>query len=53
MPTPTPVGNGQMFTGDPSVIVQLVNDEAGGKCWTSEMTTIRKNTEIKFRAKAP
>jgi hypothetical protein len=53
MPTPTPVGGGQMFLADPSVIVQLLNDEAGGKCWTSEMTTIRKNTEIKFRAKSP
>ncbi len=53
LPTPVPVGGGQMFSRDPSVIVQLVNDEAGEKCWTSELMTIRKNTEAKFRGKAP
>jgi hypothetical protein len=49
LPLPPPLGEGAYFDQDPSVVVQLMSGE--GKCWTSEFSTSKKNTEAQYQAK--
>jgi len=51
IPMPLPVGTERFFTQDPSVVVQVVNDD--GACWSGTYTTpgTSKNTGQQFKAK--
>lgn len=51
LPMPERAEATRMFSMDPNVTVQVVNDE--GHCWTSEFSTARRNNATKFKAKAP
>ena len=52
LPVPTPDDASELFDQDPSVLVQLVNDD--GTCWTSEFAPegTKKNEPDEFRATA-
>jgi hypothetical protein len=51
--TPVPFSGLEMFAQDPSVVVQLVNDE--GVCWTTEFTPVQTkvNDPETFKAQGP
>jgi hypothetical protein len=51
LPLPVGVSDGAFFTQDPSVTVQLVNDE--GACWTSTFTAARRSELLRFTASVP
>jgi hypothetical protein len=53
LPLPAPVDGSEFFDQDPSVTVQLVNDQV--TCWTSTffVSGTKKNDPGQFKAKAP
>jgi len=52
IPMPVPYSLTELFNVDTALTVQLVNDETS-TCWTSEFTTVKKNTAEQFKASAP
>lgn len=48
LPLPDPVAPDRFFEQDPSVTVQLVNENA--RCWSATFTTSRVNSETSFKA---
>lgn len=49
LPMPLPYSAEQFFANDPSVTVQLIN--SSGSCWTSDFTSVKKNTPLLYKAK--
>lgn len=52
IPMPSPVSGTRFFDQQPSVTVQLMNDETSA-CWKSTFTTALANDAVRFKAKAP
>lgn len=51
IPMPTPINENALFSQDPSVVAQLVNDQ--GTCWTSEFGAVdtTRNDVDRFKAR--